>query len=176
MKLFKSNALLILMVALTLGFTSCSSNKKKEDKESMDNDQPTVSYEDVDVKSADFDVNSDSDSGTAGVLKTVNFPFDSSSLTSNAREALKLNAEFLKTFRDVEVQVEGHCDERGGVQYNLALGERRAKAVKDYLVSLGVSSRRISTISFGKERPIAFGHDPAAWAKNRRANFVITDK
>ncbi len=76
----------------------------------------------------------------------------------------------------MKVQVEGHCDERGGVQYNLALGENRAKAVKEYLSGLGVESGRVTTISYGKERPVAFGHDEEAWGQNRRGNFVVTAK
>lgn len=86
------------------------------------------------------------------------------------------NAEFLKTNAQVDIQIEGHADERGGRQYNLALGERRAKAMRDYLVAKGVSSKRISTISYGNERTLAEGHDESAWSKNRRANFVITAK
>ena len=175
MNLFKSNLLIVLSLALTLGFSSCSSNKKSS-AASDSTAESSADYSNVDVKSADFDVNADSDSGSAGVLKTINFAYDSSSLSSNAKAALKLNAEFLKTFKAVKVQVEGHCDERGGVQYNLALGEKRAQVVKSYLVSMGISSSRISTISFGKERPVSFGHDESAWASNRRANFVITAK
>ena len=82
----------------------------------------------------------------------------------------------MKANAAVDVQVEGHCDERGGKQYNLALGERRAKTVRDQLVALGVPAKRISTISYGSERPSAEGGDESAWAKNRRANFVITAK
>ena len=89
---------------------------------------------------------------------------------------MQANADFLKSNTKVDIQVEGHCDERGGRQYNLALGERRAKAVRDYLVALGVESKRISTISYGNERPISEGHDESAWSKNRRANFVVTAK
>ena len=175
MKLLKTNFLLTLTILLALGVASCSSNKKKDSAANSD-EVASSNYEDVDVKSSDFEVNSDSDSGLAGVLRTVTFAFDSSSLSSDSRAALNLNAEFMNSFSGVKVQVEGHCDERGGVQYNLALGERRAAAVKSYLVSQGVASSRISTISFGKERPVAFGHDESAWGKNRRANFVITDK
>ena len=102
--------------------------------------------------------------------------FCSASLSSATKDKLRAAATFLKAASSVEVQVEGHCDERGGVQYNLALGERRAKAVRNYLVALGVSGSRISTISFGKERPVAFGHDESAWSQNRRGNFVITAK
>ncbi|HXH74411.1 MAG TPA: peptidoglycan-associated lipoprotein Pal [Bacteriovoracaceae bacterium] len=123
-----------------------------------------------------LELNGDSDSNTAGGLQTVYFDFNESSLSSGTKDALKNNAEFLKTNATVDVQVEGHADERGGHQYNLALGERRAKAVRDYLVSSGVASKRISTISYGKERPVSEGHDEGAWSKNRRANFVVTAK
>ena len=74
------------------------------------------------------------------------------------------------------MQIEGHADERGGIQYNLALGEKRAKAVREYLVALGVAQKRIGVVSYGKEKPVAFGHDEGAWEKNRRANFVVTAK
>ena len=123
-----------------------------------------------------LELNGDSDNGKAGGLATVYFAFDSSNLDAQTKSDLKNNADFLKNNSNVDVQVEGHCDERGGSQYNLALGERRAKAVRDYLVALGVASKRISTISYGSERPKVQGHDEAAWAQNRRANFVITAK
>jgi len=123
-----------------------------------------------------LDLNGDSDSSKAGGLMTVYFDFNSSSLGGDTLEQLKTNAEFLKSNSTVTVQIEGHADERGGVQYNLALGEKRAKAVKDYLASNGVKSSRMTTISYGKERPVAFGHEEDSWSKNRRANFVITAK
>ena len=85
-------------------------------------------------------------------------------------------AEFLKTNASVKVQVEGHCDERGSVQFNLALGEKRAKSVRDYLVAQGVASGRVTIISLGKEKPVSFGHDEESWSKNRRGNFVVTGK
>lgn len=121
-----------------------------------------------------FEINDNSDSGDIGPIETVRFAFNSAALTGEAKEKLRTTAEFLKGNKEVEIQIEGHCDERGGVQYNLALGERRAKSVKRYLTSLGVASRRLSTISFGKEKPIASGHDEDAWDQNRRANFVVT--
>ena len=123
-----------------------------------------------------LDLNGDSDSNKAGGLQTVYFAFESSNLESSAKDTMKANAEFLKTNSNVDIQVEGHCDERGGRQYNLALGERRAKAARDYLVAMGVESKRISTISYGNERTMAEGHDESAWSKNRRANFVVTAK
>jgi peptidoglycan-associated lipoprotein len=116
----------------------------------------------------------DSDSGKAMGLQTIHFPYDSSSLDSDAKSALKNNAQILKDKGSAKVQIEGHCDERGGIQYNIALGEKRAGSVKKYLVDLGVAGDRIATISFGKERPIAQGSTEEAHGKNRRANFVIT--
>jgi peptidoglycan-associated lipoprotein len=121
-------------------------------------------------------LNGDSDSNTAGGLQTINFAFDSSALDSVAKGNLKSNADYLKANANIDVQVEGHCDERGSRQYNLALGERRAKAVRDQLVAQGVAAKRISTISYGSERPLADGQNESAWSKNRRANFVITAK
>lgn len=123
-----------------------------------------------------LELNGSSDTGKAGGLRTVYFGFDSSALEGDTKETIKNNADFLKKMASVDIQVEGHCDERGGRQYNLALGERRAKAVRDYLVALGVPAKRISVISYGSERPSAEGSDESAWAKNRRANFVVTAK
>ena len=104
------------------------------------------------------------------------YPFDSNEITADASATLKANAEFLKNNKGIKVQVEGHCDERGSIQYNLALGEKRAKATRDFLAAEGVESARISVISYGKEKAVAYGHDDAAWSKNRRSNFVITEK
>ena len=121
-------------------------------------------------------LNTDSDSGAAASLRTVNFDYNSSMLGGDARMILDENATYLQENPNLRVQIEGHCDERGGVQYNLALGERRAMAVRDYLVAMGVSMDNLSTTSLGKERPLAFGHDESAWAQNRRANFVIIEE
>ncbi|MFO7753942.1 MAG: peptidoglycan-associated lipoprotein Pal [Desulfobacteraceae bacterium] len=107
------------------------------------------------------------------VNKKIHFEFDSSELTSKAQEILKDKAEWLENNRDESVLIEGHCDERGTTEYNLALGERRAKAAKEFLVNMGISESRLSTVSFGEEKPLDPGHNPEAWAKNRRANFVI---
>jgi peptidoglycan-associated lipoprotein len=98
--------------------------------------------------------------------------FDSYALSSEAKGTLEQNAKELKRVTATNVTIEGHCDERGTKAYNLALGEKRANAAKDYLVALGVSGSRINTVSYGKERPFDDGHDESAWAKNRRAHFV----
>jgi len=103
----------------------------------------------------------------------VFFNYDSSDLDSDAQELLQDQVAWLKQYSDVSVIVEGHCDERGTREYNLALGEKRAQSVKNYLVSLGISSDRISTISYGKERPAVVGSNDGAWAQNRRSVTVV---
>ncbi len=110
------------------------------------------------------------------LLKDIHFDFDRYEVRREDEEILKENAAWLKKNPGTKVQVEGHCDERGTVEYNLALGERRASYAKQYLVSLGVAADRISTISYGKERPLVTGHDEEAWAKNRRVHFVVLSK
>ena len=113
-----------------------------------------------------------SDSGKIDGLVTVNFEYDQARLTDSARSKLKQNAEWIKKNADYTIQIEGHTDSRGSVEYNLSLGERRAKSVKTYLEGLGVESKRMTIISYGEEKPIDPGDNEAAWSKNRRANFV----
>ncbi|HEX5132208.1 MAG TPA: peptidoglycan-associated lipoprotein Pal [Candidatus Krumholzibacteria bacterium] len=105
-------------------------------------------------------------------LSDVFFAFDSYSLSAEAKSTLEANAREMKRVTDAMVTIEGHCDERGTKAYNLALGEKRANAAKDYLVAMGVNASRVSTVSYGKERPFDDGHAEAAWAKNRRCHFV----
>jgi peptidoglycan-associated lipoprotein len=106
----------------------------------------------------------------------VFFGLDSAELDDAGRSVVTANAQLLRKYSTWGITIEGHCDERGTVEYNLALGERRAVAVGTYLVSLGISPDRIRTVSYGKEFPFDPGHDENAWAKNRRAHFVITSK
>jgi peptidoglycan-associated lipoprotein len=108
-----------------------------------------------------------------GVLKTVYFGYDSTDLTEEARQVLVGNANWLKSNPNRKIRIEGHCDERGTVEYNLSLGERRAAAVRDYLSSLGIDASRVRIVSYGKERPADPGHGEAAWSKNRRGDFFI---
>jgi len=107
-------------------------------------------------------------------LERIHFDTDKSNIRDDAREILKKNADVLKANPNIKIQIEGHCDERNTVEYNLALGERRAAAAKDYLVKLGVDAGRISTISYGEERPISMGHDETAWWQNRHCEFMAT--
>ena len=110
------------------------------------------------------------------LLKDIRFDYDKYDISRVDEGILRENAAFLKKNPKMKIQIEGHCDERGTVEYNLALGERRANSTKRYLVSLGITSDRISTISFGKERPLDSGYNEEAWAKNRRAHIVVLSK
>jgi len=111
--------------------------------------------------------------GESSPLADVRFEYDSAALTDEARATLEKHALWLQGRRDVRVTVEGHCDERGTVDYNLALGEQRARAARDYLVSLGVAAERLRVVSYGKERPLDTGTGEAAWVRNRRAHFAV---
>lgn len=102
----------------------------------------------------------------------VFFDFDKSNIRPDQRATLEKQAAWLKTYPQVKLTIEGHCDERGTREYNLALGERRANSVKDFLVALGINPDRLQTISYGKERPVALGHNEEAWAQNRRGVSV----
>lgn len=104
-------------------------------------------------------------------LQDIHFDFDQHNIRPEDRAILEKNGQWLKGNPSAKVQIEGHCDERGTVEYNLALGERRAKSTKDYLISLGIEPDRLPTISYGEEKPLDPGHNEEAWAKNRRSHF-----
>ena len=106
-------------------------------------------------------------------VKDAYFDYDKADIRGDARSALTETAGFLKSYPQVKVMIEGHCDERGSTEYNLALGDRRAQATKDFLVSLGVASDRMQTVSYGKERPFCTGHDEQCMQQNRRAHFAM---
>lgn len=109
-------------------------------------------------------------------FQPVFFGLDRSDVDQSGQQALNANAEILRKYPSWTITIEGHCDERGTAEYNLALGERRALAAKTYLVSLGLPADRLRTVSYGKEFPFDPGHDESAWSKNRRAHFVVTSK
>ena len=111
-----------------------------------------------------------------GLLQDAFFGFDESTLSNDAQAALTASANFLKENPQYNILIEGHCDERGTEQYNLALGDRRANVAKQYLETLGVDATRMRTVSYGEERPFDPGHDESAWAKNRRDHLVIVGK
>lgn len=159
---------LVLIIGGMAFNVSCSSKKKAED---------TVAVGEVgdDANIGAKDMNFDpmgSDSGKIQGLATVHFDYDQAALTTSARQQLAENAEWIKSHGGITVQIEGHADSRGSVEYNLALGERRAKSVKEYLVGLGIDPKRLTIISYGKEKPVVQGDSEDAHSKNRRANFV----
>lgn len=161
-----SKHLLKSLMGLALVFSISCAKKVKEDQAAGGGEAAGISQEAMNYNAAG------SDSGEISGLSTVNFAYDSSSLDSRARQLLKGNADWIKTNGKITIQIEGHCDSRGSVEYNLALGERRAKAVKDYLASLGVDSKRMTIISYGKEKLLEIGDTEEIHARNRRANFV----
>ncbi len=182
--------ILILMLSITLLFTAC---KKKQDTkdalkpetvkteevaeqkvETVENDSfdDTVINEDA-LSSDEVKVDKIEQWNKEEVLEDVYFGFDKSTLTAESREVLAKHAKWLKEHSDINVVIEGHCDERGTEQYNMALGDRRANAVKNYLISLGVPDYRLKTRSFGEMFPKVKEHNEWAWAQNRRAHFVL---
>lgn len=154
------STLSITALLLALGLSSCTDDKKKAQ-------EPVgpVSSEAAATPSA-----SSAELSTAPIY----FGFDDYTLSPEAQATLTAMAEALKANKSAVIQIEGHCDERGTVEYNLALGERRAQSVKNFLGQLGVEAARLSTISYGEEKPVVQGHTEEAWAKNRRAEFVVT--
>jgi peptidoglycan-associated lipoprotein len=111
-------------------------------------------------------------SQAATMLKDINFDFDKYNIRQEDANILKKDAEWLSSNRKARVKIEGYCDERGTVEYNLVLGQKRADATKNYFVSLGIDPKTLETVSYGKERPLDPAHNEAAWAKNRRAHLV----
>ena len=158
------NFLMTFLVVATLSFTACSKKTKTDDNTAAS------------AANADENSNGDSDSGKAMGLQSIHFAYDAFTLDSATKTTLKSNAQILKDKTSLKIQVEGHCDNRGGIQYNVALGEKRANSVKKFLVAQGISADRITTVSFGKEKPIAQGETEEAYAQNRRANFAITSR
>jgi peptidoglycan-associated lipoprotein len=157
------NKWVLLLLAAVLSMPSCS-KKPKADESTL----PSAANADENL--------GDSDHGNAMGLQSVNFAYDAYVLDAKAKEVLKANAQILKDKGSLKIQVEGHCDARGGIQYNVALGEKRANSVKKFLSEQGITTDRISVISFGKEKLLENGSTDEAHAKNRRANFVVTSR
>lgn len=151
----------VLVVLMAFGFSACSSSKGSSGAKSTD-----------EISGGDFRDGNIPTGGDASALKDINFGFDSSELTTSSIDTLKGHAGWIgKNARGVTI--EGHCDERGTAEYNLALGDRRARAAYDYLRSLGVKSEQMKTVSYGKEVPLDPASNESAWAKNRRDHFRV---
>jgi len=166
--LFNTLIAAIAVISAAASFSACAQKKTATDGSGPESSAVT----DSDISGG----GADSDSGKAMGLETVHYAYDSAVLDSSAKATLNHNAQILKDKPDLKVQIEGHTDERGGIQYNIALGERRANAARAFLADKGVKADQLSTISYGKEKPVDSGQGESAWAKNRRANFRITER
>lgn len=152
-------------MAMTIGLVACSEDKKPEEVvQPAPTQQPATPPETAAPAAS-----------ASEVTQPVYFAFDDYSLNSEGQGQLNKLGEFLKSSDKAVVQIEGHCDERGSVEYNLALGQRRAQSAKNYLVQLGIDASRLPTMSYGEEKPAVEGHDESAWAKNRRDEFVLSN-
>lgn len=177
----------VLMLAVVV--TGCPKKKPAQPAPVLDTETTTVAPPTTDVDtnpsppvdqtpdplSADLE-EANRYAAAQGLLGDVYFDFDQYDLRADARDRLSKNAEFLKSHPQFTVTIEGHCDERGTNEYNLALGERRAAAARDYIVSLGVPADRLKTISYGEERPACTESAESCWSQNRRAHFVLTGR
>ena len=161
----------ILVSLVSMFIFGCKGRDKSTTDAANESGGTPMTDSKVDQTPMNFDAQG-SDSGKITGLETVYFDYDKANLSQSSKDALKNNADWMKKNSAVKVQIEGHCDSRGSIEYNLALGERRANAVVSYLKSLGISGQRLSVISYGEEKPIMTGDSEAAWAKNRRANFL----
>lgn len=158
-----------LTFSIFLGLASCKSAKKMDETEVPGGGT-------TEMTAGDENAMGDSDSGKAMGMQTVYFKYDSFEIDTEGKAALATNTEILKTHPTLKIQIEGHCDQRGGIQYNIALGEKRANAVRDAIKKVGIAGERVATISYGKERLVDPAMTESAFAKNRRANFAITSK
>jgi|TARA_Y100001970_G_scaffold56927_1_gene72047 peptidoglycan-associated lipoprotein len=165
-----------MSLALAFFLAACSTTSKDTAESTGSGSNTTTSSVSSDSSSSDesavIEPGSQEDL-IVNVGDRVFFNYDSSDLDADAQELLQDQVAWLKQYSDVSVTIEGHCDERGTREYNLALGEKRAQSVKNYLVSLGISTDRISTISYGKERPAVVGSNDGAWAQNRRSVTTV---
>ncbi|NOY13520.1 MAG: peptidoglycan-associated lipoprotein Pal [Deltaproteobacteria bacterium] len=181
MNKFNIARLLVMLFALTLLASGCAKKPVAEEtvieepaEVAVVEEQPVVVVEQqVDEAAVARAAAEAAATRAASGLQRIHFDFDQYVLTDDAKQILADNAALLKAAPGVKVQVEGHCDDRGSDEYNLALGEKRALATKNYLVSLGIAADRLSVISYGEERPLDPADNKVAWAKNRRAEFRV---
>jgi peptidoglycan-associated lipoprotein len=162
------------VLATTPGGEAASEGEGRPPAQPLDEGPDVRPLEGEGAEGSDIEGGAFGTGGESSPLADVRFELDSAALTDEARATLEKHALWLQGRRDLGVTVEGHCDERGTVEYNLALGEQRARAARDYLVSLGVSPDRLRVVSYGKERPLDAGTGEAAWARNRRAHFAVS--
>ncbi len=177
--MYKSKVFMVFILgaAITMtGFIGCSSKKKVVEEPKKETVKPAPRQPEP-PKVVPRTPEKKEETVPADLqFQTVYFDFDKSAIRSDQRAVLTRNAQLLNQYKTVRIRLEGHCDERGTEEYNMALGQRRADAVERFLTDYGISSSRITTISYGEMRPVDPGHNEAAWAKNRRCEIVITAK
>lgn len=166
----RKNRWTLLLLSGLLAFSLSACPKKQQVKKNIDLDKETAenaNKDQVESEDNELDIHGKDfvESKDVGVIY---FDYDSNQLSDEARKILSANAEFLKNQKDIEILTEGHCDERGTVGYNLALGQRRAATVRKYYISLGLNPKKIGSVSFGKEKPVCVENTEECWAKNRR--------
>lgn len=154
---------------------SYSSSRSIISKEGIEQVTPQAPIQEAPARGAGSPAGPAGTAGKGSQLKDIFFDFDKSNIRDDAKPNLAEDQQWLRTNVTAQIIIEGHCDERGTAEYNLALGERRAKTTKDYLVAAGVDAKHLNIISYGKERPFVMGHDEAAWKWNRRAHFVVRE-
>ena len=155
----------LVVLVLGLSLTGCSKKSSDTSAQMTENTGAAESLENEDTGIME--------GRTSGPMVPVYFAFDSSKVEGEQVQRIETNADFIKKNPSISIRIEGNCDPRGTQEYNLALGERRAQAAKSYLVNLGVKAKQLSTVSFGEEKLLLFGHDEISWAQNRRDDFVI---
>lgn len=167
----------ILVIIAILGLVACKSKIKSQEEDSMSYEETSQEQQFEEIGTAEeaskINTQTQQEIEEIEVKDRVLFGYDSADLTEDAKKVLDVQSEWLKNDQSINITIEGHCDERGTREYNIALGERRANSAKSYLVNKGVLETRIKTISFGKERPAFFGDTPEIMAKNRRAVTIV---
>jgi peptidoglycan-associated lipoprotein len=178
----KKLVVLFVVLSLALLFNACGKKTakvepvkeepvvEKVEEPTTQVEKPVLSEEEIFQQKTIEDLNKD------GILKKINFDFDKYQVREDMKSILQANANWILKFSTVQILIEGHCDERGTIEYNIALGEKRAEAAKNYLASLGVNAAKIKIVSYGKSKPLVQGIDEDSYFQNRRAEFVITKK
>jgi peptidoglycan-associated lipoprotein len=181
----KKLLIFVLVIAVALSFTAACKKKPKEvpppppqvkEQPKVEPVAPPVVKEPVLSEEEIFLQKSLEQINREKPLATIYFDYDKALIRDDAKPVLETNAGWLTKFKTIKILIEGHCDERGTEEYNLALGEKRAKATMDYLGNMGVAAVRMKVISYGKSQPVDPGHDEIAWQKNRRAQFLVIEK
>lgn len=161
------------MIGTVMIMTSgCAKKQVKTEEMTAPAEAPTGSAESLESKPAESSAFTILEGRTTGPMLPVYFDFDKSAIRDDQKSRIETNATYLKDNPNAMIAIEGNCDERGTNEYNMALGQRRADSAKKYLVNLGVADTRLTTISYGEEKPLNFGHDELAWSQNRRDDFV----